>query len=40
VTETPFPTESIVFEAFVISDDLQRYKTFLADQTKELKLQS
>jgi hypothetical protein len=29
-----------VFEAFVISDDLQRYKTFLAEQTKELKLQS
>lgn len=28
------------FEPFQISDDLQRYKAFLADQTKELKAQS
>lgn len=40
LTEARFPSESIEFEPFQISDDLQRYKAFLADQTKELKAQS
>lgn len=40
LTDNRFPSESIEFEPFQISDDLQRYKAFLADQTKELKAQS
>jgi phosphopantothenate synthetase len=40
VTQSVFPTEDIQFEPFVISDDLLRYKQFLAEQTKELKAQS
>lgn len=39
-TENRFPSEPVEFEPFQISDDLQRYKAFLADQTKELKARS
>lgn len=40
LSDNRFPSENIEFEPFQISDDLQRYKAFLADQTKELKAQS
>ena len=37
LTEREFPSEPVIFETFKISDDLLRYKAFLAEQTKELK---
>ena len=36
-TETPFTSETLVFEPFKASEDLNRYKAFLAEQTQELK---
>lgn len=40
MTEDEFPSKEVQFEPFQISDDLQRYKQFLAEQTKELKEKS
>lgn len=40
ITENEFPNKTIVFEQLEISEDLQRYKEFLAEQTQELKTKS
>ena len=40
VTENEFPNKTITFEQLEISEGLQRYKEFLAEQTKELKTKS
>ena len=40
ITENEFPNKTIEFEQLEISEDLQRYKEFLAEQTKELKTKS
>ena len=40
VSQSKYPSEPVTFELFQISDDLLRYKKFLAEQTKELKSQA
>jgi hypothetical protein len=40
LTETELPNKPIEYEQVEISEDLQRYKEFLAEQTKELKTKS
>ena len=37
LTTEDFPSTPVEYEPFKLSDDLKRYKEFLAEQTKELK---